>query len=100
MAKSMNSIDLAAADLWDEELLRRRSLGGDLYFHRPRPQVLVLWRRTGFLDRLGTDHVFPDKQRAIADIVPRLDDAVCAACQVRLFDECSQRPGAAPATSN
>ncbi len=94
MAKSMNNIDLAAADLWDEELLRRWRLGGDLYFHRPRPQVLALWRRTGFLDRLGTDHVFPDKQRAIANIVPRLDDAVCAACQVRLFEECSRRPGA------
>jgi hypothetical protein len=29
----------------------------------------------------------------------RLDDAVCAACQVRLFDECGQRPGAPLAPS-
>ena len=94
MAKSMNHIDLAGADLWDDELIRRREAGGDLYFHRPRPPVLALWRRTGFDARLGADHLFPDKHRAIASIVPRLDDAVCAACQVRLFDECSQRPGA------
>ena len=94
MAKSMNSIDLAAADLWDDELLRRRQAGGDLYFHRPRPPVLALWQRTGFLHRLGADHVFADKHRAIATIVPLLDDAVCARCKVRLFDECSQRPGA------
>jgi SulP family sulfate permease len=96
MVKSMNTLDLAAADLWDEERSRRRELGGDLYFHRPRPQVLAMWRRTGFLARLGEDHVFPDKHRAIATIVPLLDDAVCARCTVRLFEECAMRPGASP----
>ena len=94
MAKSMNFIDLAAADLWDDERLRRVEAGGDLYFHRPRPQVSALWRHTGFLGRLGEDHVFPDKHRAIAAIVPRLDPAICARCSVRLFEECAERPGA------
>ena len=99
MVKSMNTIDLAAADLWDDERIRRREAGGDLYFHRPRPQVVALWRRTGFLARLGEDHVFPDKRRAIASIVPTLDDAVCTRCTVRLFDECAMRPGAEPDAS-
>jgi SulP family sulfate permease len=94
MAKSMNSIDLAGADLWDNERIKRRETGGDLYFHRPRPQVLALWHRTGFLQRLGADRVFPDKHSAIANIVSRLDESVCANCTVRLFDECSTRPGA------
>jgi SulP family sulfate permease len=94
MAKSMNAIDLAAADLWEDECQRRRALGGDLYFHRPRPPVVALWQRTGFVQRLGPDHVFADKHRAIAAIVPRLDPAVCASCQVRLFEECSLQPGA------
>lgn len=94
MGKSMNFIDLAGADLWDDERIRRRELGGDLYFHRPRPQVVETWQRTGFLNRLGADHVFPDKHTAIATIVPRLDPAVCARCTVRLFDECAERPGA------
>ncbi len=94
MAKSMNSIDLAGADLWDNERIKRREAGGDLYFHRPRPQVLALWHRTGFLQSLGADRVFPDKHSAIASIVSRLDESVCATCTVRLFDECSTRPGA------
>lgn len=94
MAKSMNFLDMAGADLWDEECTRRRGLSGDLYFHRPRPPVLSIWRQTGFLKRLGPDHVFPSKRHAIATIVPRLDPAVCAGCQVRLFDECAQQPGA------
>lgn len=94
MCKSMNTLDLAGAELWDQELTRRRALGGDLYMHRPRPQVLALWRDNGFLARLGEDHVFPDKRRAITSIVQRLDPAVCARCRVRVFEDCTQRPGA------
>ncbi|MDH4391807.1 MAG: SulP family inorganic anion transporter [Aquabacterium sp.] len=94
MAKSMNTIDLAAAELWEAERVRRGELGGALYFHRPRPQVQALWQRTGFLQRLGADHVFPDKRRAIATIVPQLDDAVCSRCERRVFEECAWRPGA------
>jgi SulP family sulfate permease len=94
MSKSMNFIDHAAADLWDDERVRRRTAGGDLYFHRPRPQVLALWQRTGFLGRLGPENVFEDKRSAIARIVPLLDASICAQCSVRLFEECSERPGA------
>ncbi len=94
MAKSMNTIDLAAADLWEAERVRRAELGGALYFHRPRPQVLALWQRTGFLQRLGPGHVFAVKHSAIAAIVPQLDGAVCARCTRRIFEECAWRPGA------
>jgi SulP family sulfate permease len=94
MAKSMNFIDLAGAELWEAERRARRSIGGDLYFHRPRPQVTEVWRHTGFAERLGADHVFADKHSAIAAIVPRLDDEICRRCSVRLFEECAERPGA------
>ncbi len=94
MTKSMNFLDPAGAQVWDEELHARRAAGGDLYFHRPRPQVLELWQRAGFLDALGRDHVFADKRSALATIVPRLDGAICAGCTVRLFAECAQQPGA------
>jgi SulP family sulfate permease len=87
MAKSMNFVDLAGVELWREELRARRAAGGDLYFHRPRPPVVEMWERTGFLDELGRDHVFPDKRTAIAHIVPRLDAEVCARCSVKLFEE-------------
>jgi SulP family sulfate permease len=95
MSKSMNFIDPAGVQVWSEELAERRALGGDLYFHRPRPPVLETWQRAGFLDALGPGHVFPDKHHAIAAIVPRLDEAVCARCTARVFHECAQRPGAA-----
>ena len=88
MSKSMNFIDLAGDELWRDEMRLRRANGGDLYFHRPRPPVIELWQRSGFLDEIGRDHVFPDKRVAIATVVPRLDAGICARCTVKLFDEC------------
>lgn len=96
MAKSMNSLDSAGADVWERELRERRAIGGDLHFHRPRPQVIELWRRSGFLERLGPGHVHADKRSALAAIHPRLDASICARCQARVFWECQQDdPGAA-----
>jgi SulP family sulfate permease len=90
MAKSMNFIDLAGVEVWETELRERRAMGGDLYFHRPRPQVLAMWRSSGFLERLGEDHIYPDKRRALADIYRRLDRSICARCTARVFWECRE----------
>jgi SulP family sulfate permease len=97
MAKSMNFVDDAGASMWEQEHLHRRALpaGGDLYFHRPRPEVLQTWTRRGFIARLGPGHVFDDKRTAIASIVPHLDGARCARCTLRVFEECEAQPGAA-----
>ncbi len=92
MSKSMNFIDLAAAEMWKKELRARRSAGGDLYFHRPRAPVLELWQRVGFLGELGADHIFPAKRIAIATIFDRLDRGICAHCTVRVFEECKTLP--------
>ena len=96
MAKSMNFIDLPAADLWRNELLTRRAIGGDLYFHRPRSPVLELWQRIGFLGELGTDHIFPAKRIAIKTIFDRLDRGICAHCTIRVFEECGTLPPPIP----
>jgi SulP family sulfate permease len=92
MCKSMNFIDLPAAELWRQELKTRRASGGDLYFHRPRAPVLELWQKVGFLGALGTDHIFPTKRIAIATIFDRLDREICSRCTVRVFEECKGLP--------
>ncbi len=94
MAKSMNFIDLAGAELWQAELAARRAMGGDLYFHRPRPEVIGMWRKTGFTRVLGPEHQFPDKATAIATIFGRLDPDICRHCNARIFWECRTAPGA------
>jgi SulP family sulfate permease len=92
MSKSMNFIDLAAADMWRAEMITRRAAGGDLYFHRPRAPVLELWQRIGFMAELGADHIFPAKRIAIATIFDRLDRGICAHCTIRVFEECQALP--------
>lgn len=93
MGKSMNFIDLAGAELWEAELAARRAMGGDLYFHRPRPEVIRMWRKTGFTSVLGTEHQFPDKFTAIATIFNKLDPDICRRCTARIFWECKTAPG-------
>lgn len=94
MGKSMNFIDLAGAELWEAELAARRAMGGDLYFHRPRPEVIRMWRKTGFTRVLGPEHQFPDKFTAIATIFSKLDPEICRHCHARIFWECKTAPGA------
>ena len=96
MGKSMNFIDLAGAQLWEAELNARRAMGGDLYFHRPRPEVIQMWQTTGFTRLLGPEHQFPDKRSAIATIFTRLDPAICRSCTARIFEECRSVPGPDP----
>ncbi|WP_341917295.1 SulP family inorganic anion transporter [Polaromonas sp. YR568] len=96
MGKSMNFIDLAGAQLWEAELNARRAMGGDLYFHRPRPEVIQMWQTTGFTRLLGPEHQFPDKRSAIATIFTRLDPAICRQCTARIFEECRGVPGPDP----
>jgi sulfate permease, SulP family len=92
MGKSMNFIDLAGAELWEQELNARRAMGGDLYFHRPRPEVIAMWQTTGFTRLLGPEHQFPDKRVAIATIFPKLDKQICSTCTARIFWECKSVP--------
>lgn len=92
MVKSMNFVDLAAAEMWEKELTDLRAAGGDLYFHRPRRQVMESWARSGFLARLGKQNVFATKHDALQHIVPRLDSEICATCKARVFMECSLVP--------
>jgi sulfate permease, SulP family len=93
MGKSMNFIDLAGAELWEAELGARRAMGGDLYFHRPRPEVIAMWKKTGFTRLLGPEHQFPDKRTAIATIFQKLDPEICRRCTARIFEECQRVPG-------
>ncbi|MNT20681.1 hypothetical protein D3C72_1559960 [compost metagenome] len=80
--------------MWENELAERRAMGGDLYFHRPRTQVLQTWEQTGFSNKLGPDHIFPTKRQALHTIIGKLSPDICAQCRARIFEECASRPGA------
>ena len=92
MARSMNFIDLPGAELWEQERQTRKQMGGDIYFHRPRHDVIKMWHKTGFIDRLGANHIFLTKEQAIATIFSGLDHNICRQCRMRAFRECEQFP--------
>ena len=78
--------------MWRNEMNARRAAGGDLYFHRPRPAVMQLWQRLGFITELGTSNIFPAKRIALSTIFAKLDRDICAHCTVRVFEECAALP--------
>lgn len=91
MTKSMNFIDLAGNDLWEQELRERRKVAGDLYFHRPRTPVVDVFTQTGMLEQLGPQHIFDSKDQALRTIYPQLDARRCQDCQLEIFTECRAR---------
>ena len=92
MAKSVNFVDIAGAELLAEEARRRRAAGGRLYFYSLRQPVEDLLRRGGYMDTIGRENVYRGKHEAFAGIFDRLDRSICATCRARIFLECKTLP--------
>jgi sulfate permease, SulP family len=92
MAKSVNFVDTAGAELLAQEAERRRAMGGRLYFYSLRQPVEDLLRRGSYMKRIGEENVFRGKQEAFATVFQRLDRDVCATCRARIFLECATLP--------
>ncbi len=92
MVKGVGEIDLPAAELLIEEARRRKRRGGS--FHVQAKQVAAIERLNRFhvSEALSTEHVHTSKGDAIAEIVPTLDQAICAKCTARIFRECPEPP--------
>ncbi len=88
LARNMNFVDVAGAELLADEARRRRAEDGCLYLHGLRENVEELMRRGGTLEQVGEAQIFRTKSEAIAAIYQRLDSAICARCSVRIFYEC------------
>ncbi len=92
--RSVGKIDLAGADFLVNEIKRARRQGGDFYIIAARPETVGRLERLGVLKELGEDHLFKNKEPAIAAAVRKVDPEVCAGCKARVFLECASKPGA------
>jgi sulfate permease, SulP family len=92
MSKSINTVDMAGAELLVEEARRRRADGGQLYFYSMRKPVEELLERGGYMNEIGREHVFRGKREAIGGVFTRLDRSICARCRARIFEECASVP--------
>jgi SulP family sulfate permease len=101
MAKNMNFVDAAGAELLAHEAAARREGGGQLYLYSLRPQAHGLLERGGFLESIGRDNVFASKEDVLAHVQERLDKRACQECSARIFLECraAPRPPAQPVSA-
>ena len=97
MAKSINFVDIAGAELLAEEARRRRQQGGRLWFYSVRQSADEMLHKPEYVKEFGEDAFFASKRGAIEHIVAQFDKSICANCKARIFEECRGLPGAAAA---
>jgi SulP family sulfate permease len=89
LARSINFVDVAGAELLAEEARERQAMGGRLYFHQIKEVTRETLKRGGYQKDIGLENVFDSKHEAIASIFKRLDRSICAKCDKRIFTECA-----------
>lgn len=94
MAKSINFVDIAGAELLAEESRRRRLQKGGLWFYSLRESAEEMLHKPEYFKEFGADAFFSSKRDAIKHVVRQLDPEICAGCKARIFEECRELPGA------
>jgi len=97
VARNVNFVDVAGAELLVREARKRRWDHGRLYVQGARAPVESVLRNGGFLEELGEENLFRSKRDAIPAIVAQLEPAICARCHARIFHECAGQPKPAEA---
>lgn len=88
MVKGAGEVDLPAAELMIEEAKRRKLRGGAFHVQAKAVSVIQRLNRFHVSEALSTEHIHTSKGDAIAEIVPTLDQSICATCTKRIFREC------------
>ena len=90
LARRVNFIDFAGAELLGEEAKRRRAMGGGLFIVGAPPQVHRSIEQAEQINEIGLKRIVTHKSDAIAALYPQLDSEVCRYCTQRVFLECQQ----------
>ena len=69
-------------------------MGGSFHLQTRTPRTISKLGRFKVMKSLTKRYIHLSKNDAIADIVPTLDQGICASCQVRIFRECPESPDA------
>jgi len=90
VAKPINFIDVAGAEMLVQEAKYWKAQGGGLYLCGLKMEAEKFLRRGGYLDEIGEHNFFPSKKEAIAEIFKHLDHQLCQTCERRIFRECKE----------
>ncbi|MBU3987881.1 MAG: sulfate permease [Gammaproteobacteria bacterium] len=88
-ANSLNTIDIAGAEVLAQEARRRRRLGGGLYFYRLNQSSYQLLRQGGYTRDIGEGAFFPVMTDVTRALYWTFDPHVCRNCKARIFKECN-----------
>ena len=91
LARGINFVDVAGAEMLEQEARRRRKLGGGLYFYRCNEAIYRFLRKADKLDDIGVGGFFPTMSNWIKPIYSTLDPEICRTCQARIFSECHDK---------
>jgi len=91
LASSIVFVDVAGAEMLEQEARRRRKLGGGLYFYRCNDAIYQFLRKADKLDDIGVGGFFPTMSNWIKPIYSTLDATICRNCKVRIFSECRDK---------
>ncbi len=92
IVKGVGEIDLPGAELLIDEAKRREIMGGSFHLQTRTPRTISKLGRFKVMKSLTKHYIHLSKNDAIADIVPTLDQSICATCQTRIFRECPEAP--------
>ncbi|WP_127477595.1 SulP family inorganic anion transporter [Sulfurivermis fontis] len=91
VAKAINFVDLAGAEMLTQEAERRHKLGGGFYLYEVKDTVCSILHRGGYIKTIGDEHIFHSKTEALQTIInDKLDHTICRQCDKRIFRECQQ----------
>jgi SulP family sulfate permease len=92
--KGVGDVDHAGAESLIQEVVRRRSMGGDVFLVASYPPLIAQLNKSGLIAHLGADHLFPSKRLAIARAAQQAPQQICEGCSQRVFLECANKVGA------
>jgi SulP family sulfate permease len=97
VASGINIVDISGAELLAREALRRRKLGGGLYFYFMKDAVVATLQSGRYLRDIGEENVLGPRDDVIGTIYSKLDPGICRECQARIFPQCHVAlPGGEP----
>jgi len=100
LASGINFVDVAGAEMLEQEARRRKNMGGGLNFYRCNDSIYKFLRKADKLDDIGSEGFFPAKSNWIKLVYSKLDPEICRSCKARIFSECHEYlPNGEPRTS-
>ncbi len=88
LSNGINFIDVAGAEWLTQEVLKWQKRGGGIYFVGLKLISQDILQNGGFLEKIGEENFFKDKNTAVSTIFKKLDKNICQNCDIKLFNEC------------